>query len=299
MEPFVLNKQLFERTEDQLVNGSPDPLLLYVEPWREQFSRMTAGFTTRQGGVGSKPYATLNCAYHVGDDPSDVLENRRLVAEKLGFSVSAWTCGEQVHGKHVAVIQADDRGKGLMDRQSALQDTDGLVTNVPGVLLTSFYADCVPLYFYDPVQQAVGLAHAGWKGTVAGIAQSMVETMEREYGSLAQNIRTAIGPSIGDCCYEVDEAVMQHVRVWFESAPGNDEYNNSVQGRAYHSSGNGKTMLNLKECNRHIMMKAGILPDHIECTTWCTSCHPELFFSYRKENGTTGRMASWIELEER
>ncbi|MFS0871632.1 peptidoglycan editing factor PgeF [Paenibacillus xylanilyticus] len=299
MEPFILNKQNFERAEDQQANGGPDPLLLYVEPWRQQFNRMTAGFTTRQGGVGSQPYASLNCAYHVGDDPSDVLTNRRLVAEKLGFSVEAWTCGEQVHGKHVAVIRAEDQGRGLLDRQSALQDTDGLVTNVPGVLLTSFYADCVPLYFYDPVQQAVGLAHAGWKGTVAGIAQSMVETMEREYGSRQQDIRAAIGPSIGDCCYEVDEAVMQHVRVWFESSPGNDEYNNSAQGRVYHSSGNGKTMLNLKECNRHIMMKAGILPDHIECTTWCTSCHPELFFSYRKENGTTGRMASWIGLEER
>ncbi|QLG39333.1 MULTISPECIES: peptidoglycan editing factor PgeF [Paenibacillus] len=297
MEPFILDKEI--RSGSQNSNEGPDPLLLYVEPWKLQFKHMKAGFTTRQGGVGSTPYASLNCAYHVGDDPADVLNNRKLVAEKLGFPLESWTCGEQVHGKHVAVITAEDRGKGLLDRQSALQDTDGLVTNVPGVLLTSFYADCVPLYFYDPVQQAVGLAHAGWKGTVAGIAESMVEKMEQEYGSRRQDIHAAIGPSIGDCCYEVDEAVMQHVRVWLDHSSGNDEYKNSASNSVYRPAGNGKTMLNLKECNRHIMMKAGILPDHIECTTWCTSCNPELFFSYRKENGITGRMASWIGLEER
>lgn len=299
MEPFVLNKELLERIENPNSDFGSDPLLLYVEPWRQRFEQLSVGFTTRHGGVGSVPYATLNCAYHVGDDPEVVLNNRRLVTRKLGYEAEAWTCGEQVHGKHVAVIKAEDRSRGLLDRQSALQDTDGLVTNVPGVLLTSFYADCVPLYFYDPVQQAVGLAHAGWKGTVAGIAVSMVETMEREYGSRRQDIRAAIGPSIGDCCYEVDEAVMQHVRVWFDDSPVNDEYKDSASKKAYRSVDNGKTMLNLKECNRHIMMKAGILPDHIECTTWCTSCHPELFFSYRKENGVTGRMASWIGLEER
>lgn len=160
MEPFVLNKELLERTENPNSDFGSDPLLLYVEPWRQRFEQLSVGFTTRHGGVGSVPYATLNCAYHVGDDPEVVLNNRRLVTGKLGYEAEAWTCGEQVHGKHVAVIKAEDRSRGLLDRQSALQDTDGLVTNVPGVLLTSFYADCVPLYFYDPVQQAVGLAHA-------------------------------------------------------------------------------------------------------------------------------------------
>lgn len=299
MEAFVLDKDVIKDIEDKTYHGDQDPLLLYIEPWKQLFERLTVGFTTRHGGVGQEPYATLNCAYHVGDDAEAVLHNRRLVTEKLAFPLEAWTCGEQVHGKAVAVITAKDKGRGLLDRQSALQDTDGLVTNVPGILLTSFYADCVPLYFYDPVNQAVGLAHAGWKGTVAGISVSMVETMEREYGSRREDIRAAIGPSIGGCCYEVDEAVMQHVRVWLDEPQGNDEYNHSASKRIYTPAADGKTMLNLKECNRHIMMKAGILPDHIECTTWCTSCHPELFFSYRKENGVTGRMASWIGLEER
>ncbi|MGQ8873924.1 peptidoglycan editing factor PgeF [Paenibacillus sp. TSA_86.1] len=299
MEPFVLDKNVSGGGTRPTGHGAPDPLLLYIEPWKRTFSQLTAGFTTRHGGIGQEPYATLNCAYHVGDDAGAVLENRRLVTRKLSFPLEAWTCGEQVHGKDVAVITSKDRGRGLLDRQSALQDTDGLVTNVPGVLLTSFYADCVPLYFYDPAKQVVGLAHAGWKGTVAGIAVSMVEMMEQEYGSRREDIRAAIGPSIGDCCYEVDEAVMKHVRVWLDGPEGNDKCNPLASKQIYTSAANGKTMLNLKECNRHIMMKAGILPDHIECTTWCTSCHPELFFSYRKENGITGRMASWIGLEER
>lgn len=197
MEPFVLDKELLERTKNPNSDFSPDPLLLYVEPWTQQFEQLSVGFTTRHGGVGKAPYATLNCAYHVGDDPEVVLNNRRLVTEKLGFAAEAWTCGEQVHGKHVAVITAEDRSRGLFDRQSALQDTDGLVTNVPGVLLTSFYADCVPLYFYDPVQQAVGLAHAGWKGTVAGIAVSMVETMEREAAAAGRTSGLQSVPRLG------------------------------------------------------------------------------------------------------
>ncbi|GAE04275.1 uncharacterized conserved protein [Paenibacillus sp. JCM 10914] len=226
-----------------------------------------------------------------------MVENRRLTAAALGFDLSDWTCGEQVHGNQISVVRAGDRGKGSLDRASAFQDADGLVTAVPGVLLTSFYADCVPLLFWDPIAAVVGLAHAGWKGTVANIASEMVERMAQEFGSRPQNIRTAIGPSIGECCYEVDERVMNHVRN-LASVPAVME--NSESSKAmYIDKGNGKYMLNLKEINRHIMIKAGILAEHIECTSWCTSCNNDLFFSYRKDGGTTGRMASWIGMRER
>ncbi|MNO25563.1 Laccase domain protein [compost metagenome] len=274
------------------------PMLLHLEPWREEHAELTAGFTGRQGGIGKAPYDSFNCAFHVGDDPSDVLGNRILLAESLGFTLQDWTCGEQTHGKDIAVVKADDRGRGSLDRASAFQATDGLLTNVPGVLITSFYADCVPLYFYDPRLKVVGLAHAGWKGTVAGIAAAMVERMETEYGSCPQNILAGIGPSIGDCCYEVDDYVMDHIRRLEDelktaatSGPSGDLYRTS-------ESNDRKSMLNLKEMNRRIMIKAGILPTHIECTSWCTSCNQDLFFSYRKENGVTGRMTSWIGIKE-
>lgn len=274
------------------------PMLLHLEPWREKYNAITAGFTGREGGSGTKPYDSFNCAFHAGDDPAVVLSNRKLLAESLGFGLRSWTCGEQTHGKDIAVIAEQDRGKGSLDRSTAFQATDGLLTNVPGVLLTSFYADCVPLYFYDPLHSVVGLAHAGWKGTVAEIAAAMVDRMEQEYGSRPEDIQAAIGPSIGECCYEVDDYVMDHVRrleaglnplMMVEGAP--DLYRSSDKDSS-------KSMLNLKEMNQRIMIKAGILPTHIECTSWCTSCNSDLFFSYRKENGVTGRMTSWIGIKE-
>jgi len=281
MEPFVVNNRKDE-----------DPALFMLEPWTS-FDKITVGFTGRHGGTGKSPYESLNCAFHVGDDSQDVINNRRTVVETLGFPFDAWTCGEQVHSNHVEIVHLEDKGRGKIDRSSAFQNTDGLLTNVPGILLTSFYADCVPLYFYDPMKQVIGLAHAGWKGTVSRIASTMVDKMVQEYGSQIHDIRAAIGPSIGSCCYEVDDKVMLSVYDLEKEVLGNNTYSASW----YLKKDNGKSMLNLKEMNRQIMMKAGIMPSHIECTTYCTSCRNDLFFSYRKDGGTTGRMASWVGLK--
>ncbi|MDH6672867.1 YfiH family protein [Paenibacillus sp. LBL] len=285
MEPFVSQEK-------------QTPSLFVLEKWgREtEAAAISAGFTGRQGGVSRVPYVSLNLAFHVGDEPGDIVENRKLTAASLGFSLEDWTCGEQVHGVQIGVVHEEDRGRGSLDRTSAFQNTDGLVTHVPGVLLTSFYADCVPLYFWDPVSGAVGLAHAGWKGTVGRIAEEMVAKMALEYGSMPQNIRTAIGPSIGECCYEVDDRVMDRVR---DIGFGGLTPEEAAKSALYIDKGRGKYMLNLKEINRHIMIKAGILAEHIECTSWCTSCNHDLFFSYRKDGGTTGRMASWIGMRKR
>ncbi|MCL6604135.1 MAG: peptidoglycan editing factor PgeF [Paenibacillus sp.] len=282
MEPFVL--------EDGL------PPLFRVKPWHMEHTAITAGFTSRQGGTGKAPYESLNCAFHVGDHPEDVINNRNILAKSLGFQLEDWTCGEQTHGVNIAVVDSKDRGRGSQDRASAFSDTDGLITNVPGVLLTSFYADCVPLYFYDPIQSVVGLAHAGWKGTVGQIADLMVKKMSDEYGSHPQDILAAIGPSIGDCCYEVNDHVMNHVHQLEVLSGSEATFSNSVYRKS--ETNDDKSMLNLKELNQRIMIKAGILPTHIECTTWCTSCNPDLLFSYRKENGVTGRMTSWIGIKE-
>lgn len=284
MEPFVQGKETL--------------MLLHLEPWRVKHKEITAGFTGRQGGASKKPYDSLNCAFHVGDAPEDVLTNRRALAEALDFKPEAWTCGEQTHGAEIATVREADRGRGQKDRTSAFQATDGLLTDVPGVFLTSFYADCVPLYFYDPVHQVVGLAHAGWKGTVAQIAAAMVSKMETIYGSHAQDIIAAIGPSIGDCCYEVDDYVMEHVHRLEGDLSKLTETASTVELYRTSDTDENKYMLNLKEMNRRIMIKAGILPTHIECTSWCTSCNQDLFFSYRKEDGVTGRMTSWIGIKE-
>ncbi|MGG0823174.1 peptidoglycan editing factor PgeF [Paenibacillus turicensis] len=283
MEPFV--RKYEENT----------PALYFLKKWMEDEPHLQVGFTGRQGGCSHGPYSSLNLAYHVDDNAVDVLQNRITLARAIGFEPNTWTCGEQVHGTQIAVVEASDVGKGYSDRESAFQNTDGLVTNVPNILLTSFYADCVPLYFFDKVKRVIGLAHAGWKGTVGQIAKAMVTTMNETYGCDPQHIYAGIGPSIGDCCYEVDEYVMSRVRETLAELGGDIDINVIASP----SSNEGKSMLNLKELNRMIMIKAGILAEFIECTTWCTSCHPDQFFSYRKEEGTTGRMASWIGMKER
>ncbi|GGG89914.1 peptidoglycan editing factor PgeF [Paenibacillus radicis (ex Gao et al. 2016)] len=280
------------------VQSAKGPSLFLLSPWLEQNEQLTAGFTGRDGGVSEAPWTSLNLALHVGDRDEDVVRNRSLLTEALDWPFEAWTCGEQVHGCEVQHIGPKDRGKGRLSRDSAIPDTDAIMTDVPGVLLASFYADCVPLYFYDPEHEAVALAHAGWKGTVLEIAAKTIQAMADRYGTKPEQVRAAIGPSIDACCYEVDGIVIDRLEelasrfAASETAAAADE---SLMKRMP----NGKAMVNLKQFNRQIMIKAGILPIHIELSKWCTGCNREKFFSHRMEGGSTGRMASWIGIRER
>lgn len=282
MEPF----QLRER--------SGKPALLTIERWEREIPGISAGFTTRIFGSGKDDPMALNLALHVGDDPLRVVENRIAVADALGVPFEAWTCGEQVHDCRVTAVTREGRGRGRLSREDAYPDTDGLITDVPGVWLVSFYADCVPLYFVDPVRRAVGLAHAGWKGTVLQIARKTVEALVETYGSDPADIRAAIGPSIGACCYEVDDRVADRAADCLTAIGADDPTRRSV---CRPGEKPGKWMLDLQELNRQIMIKAGILPTSIEWSGWCTGCRTDLFYSHRKENGSTGRMASWIGLD--
>ncbi len=267
MEPYVLRDE----------NGPDRPSSLFMlRTWCDGTNGLTAGFTTRHAG---------NVALHVGDDPNSVVSNREAVTGLLGWEFAAFTCAEQVHGSDVRVVTAEDAGRGRASRETAFAGTDAMITNNPDILLAMFYADCVPLYFYDPVTGAMGLAHAGWKGTVADIAGITVEKMRSVYGVLPENMLAAIGPSIGDCCYEVDESVLMHVRPLLDSPKEEVVKPNEIGDRA---------RLNLKHLNRQLMIKAGIMPSRIEMSSWCTSCHSDLLFSHRKERGTTGRMMSWL-----
>ncbi|MCM3626434.1 peptidoglycan editing factor PgeF [Paenibacillus glycanilyticus] len=272
------------------------PSLFLLPSWMEQNDRLTAGFTGRSGGVSEEPWTSLNVGLHVGDADADVVRNRELIAEAIGWPFEAWTCGEQVHGCEVFQVTEGERGKGRLSRDSAIADTDGLMTNIPGVLLASFYADCVPLYFYDPEHQAVALAHAGWKGTVQQIASRTIEAMGQQYGTRPEQLLCAIGPSISDCCYEVDGFVIDKLQPLVDKLAG--KLNSSLE-QMMTLVENGKAMVNLKQINRHIMLEAGILPIHIELSEWCTGCSTDQFFSHRKEGGKTGRMASWIGIRER
>lgn len=280
MEPFVI--QTAAEHQHQLL----------LEGWIEQEQSLTAGFTTRKGGVSSPPFSSFNIGLHVHDQAEAVLANRKRLTDSLGFSFDAWTCGEQVHANKVAVVTANERGKGRSSMEDTLPGVDGIITNERDVLLTSFYADCVPLYFWDPQHHAVGLAHAGWKGTVSAIALNMVEAMRNAFGTEPHQLRCAIGPAIDQCCYEVNEVVIERIyELWQQLA-----LPNQLLDLVLKKQNENKAMINLKEINRQIMIKAGIVASHIEISEWCTGCRRDLFYSHRMENGKTGRMASWIGL---
>lgn len=270
------------------------PAGFHLADWERRFPYVSAGMTSRHGGVSVSPLDTLNCALHVNDAPDRVIENRRSFAETLGASFDAWTCAEQVHGSRIAVITAAERGRGRLSREDAIQATDALITDTPGVWLTAFFADCVPLYFLDPVRRAVGLAHAGWKGTVALIAQETVQAMAAAFGSRPEDLYAAVGPSIGGCCYEVDAAVATPVKAALQRLGLEAEADRFLVPRAGRQ---GKWMLNLQLLNQQIMIKAGILPSRIEICGMCTSCRTDVFYSHRKEHGSTGRMAAWIGMD--
>ena len=279
MEPFAIDPTL-----------GPDSPLLRLAGW--EAGGLTAGFTTRRGGVSRPPRDTLNTALHVGDDPDDAVANRKRVAALLGWPYEAWTCAEQVHGCRVQRVTGVHRGRGRDDRMTAIPDADALITDEPDVLLVLYFADCVPLYFVDEDTGALGLAHAGWKGTVLDVAGKTVAAMAEAFGTRPERLRAAIGPSIDGCCYEVDEAVLRHVRPLVAGLPAGSaepEARPMIEQRE-----GGRAGLNLKEINRHLMIKAGILPSRIEMSKWCTGCRTDLFFSHRKEKGATGRMMGWL-----
>ncbi|UVI32207.1 peptidoglycan editing factor PgeF [Paenibacillus spongiae] len=276
------------------VETAKGPSLFLLPEWMALKEGLTAGFTGRHGGASAAPWESLNCGLHVGDRDEAVLDNRRRLAEALQWPYEAWTCAEQVHGNRVYRVTREDRGKGRDSRVTAVQDTDAIMTADKDVLLTSFYADCVPLYFFDPVQEAVALAHAGWKGTALEIARHTVEAMSEAYGCQPANIRGGIGPSIGLCCYEVDAAVLGRMDPLIRELDALLKASGFEAGPIAQPTSEGKARINLKELNRQIMIKAGILPMHIELSEWCTGCRTDLFFSHRMEGGQTGRMVSWI-----
>ncbi|XEC96879.1 peptidoglycan editing factor PgeF [Paenibacillus tarimensis] len=281
-EPFVHDER------------SDRPSLFYLSSWSSMPKGLTAGFTGRAGGVSEGPWRSLNAGLHVGDDDRLVVRNRQKICEAIGWPFEAWTCAEQVHGCEVHRVTFAERGKGRNSREDAIDACDALMTDEPGILLTSFYADCVPLYFHDPVKRVVALAHAGWKGTVLEIAAKTVQAMTEAYGCEPETVKGAIGPAIGACCYEVDRPVLDRIlpliqRLEFELKTS---FSNVVR-----FGEKDRGWINLKEINRQIMIKAGILPINIEITERCTGCNTGLFFSHRVENGNTGRMASWIGME--
>ena len=262
------------------VNG----VLYYTFPSMEALPFIRHGFSTRVGGVSEGIYATMNLGYRRGDDEDKVTENYRRMGEALGVDYRNMVLSAQTHTTNLRRVTAEDRGRGIT-RERGYEDVDGLLTDDPDVILCTHYADCVPLFFVDPIRKAVGMAHAGWRGTVGEIGKAMVERMTAEFGTDPADLLVGIAPSIGPCCFEVDIPVVEEFRKLSLFDEG-----------CYTDDGNGKYHINLWEVNRRILLSAGVTPAHITTTDLCTVCHAETLWSHRATGGQRGSAAGFLGL---
>ena len=242
------------------------------------------GFSTRLGGVSDGIYASLNLGMTRGDDPNKVAENYRRFCAAIGADVNRVVCASQVHGDTVRSVTSADLGIGL-DQPEPWQ-ADGLITDIPGVVLTVFTADCLPILLYDPVRRVVGAVHAGWRGTALGIVTRAVERMVDCYGCDRLDILAAIGPGISKCCFETHEDVPNAMT----------EAMGASALSAIEVLPTGKFHVDLKALNACRLKAAGLDPDHIAVSADCTSCMPDKYWSHRYTHGQRGSQAAMISL---
>lgn len=253
-------------------------------------------FSTRFGGVSEGFFSSMNLSFTRGDDEKAVSENFRRIACVLGEKPEQIVCTDQTHTTNVRVVTGEDCGKGVT-REKDYTDVDGLITNEKGIVLATFYADCVPLYFVDPVKHVIGLSHSGWKGTVGGMGRVTVDRMQQEYGCRPEDIYAAIGPSICKECYEVSRDVADAFAQAFsenEYLRLNSAYAQIISYRDEVQKAEGKCQLDLHRANQWILQSAGILPEHISVTDVCTAHNPDYLFSHRKTNGKRGNLGAFL-----
>ena len=248
-------------------------------------------FSTRIGGVSTGIYSEANFSHTRGDDPEHVDENYRIISEIMGHGhkLDDFVCTFQTHTTNIRVVKDEDRGKGVC-REREYVDVDGLITNVPGIILSTFHADCPPVYLVDPVKKAIGLCHSGWKGTLGEISKNAIEAMSREYGSKAEDFHSAVGPSVCLDCYEVSSDVADKFIEKFG-------LNRLLEKNAIIDKGNGKYQLGLWNIIKMSLLDVGVKEQNIEITDICTCCNPDYLFSHRVQHEDRGNLAAFLCLE--
>lgn len=256
-------------------------------PLLEQTGLVRHLFSTRAGGISSGIYGTMNLSYTRGDDKEAVDENFRRIASALGCRVEDIVCSDQTHTVNLRVVSGADGGKGIV-REKDYHDIDGLLTDEPGIVLATFYADCVPLYFVDTSKRAVALAHSGWRGTAGRMGRCVTEKMREVYGTDPADLVAAIGPSICQECYEVSEDVAEVFAREFRRPGQADEI--------LRSKGGGKYQLNLWRANEIVLSEAGIPAGQIQVTDLCTCHNSGYLFSHRASQGKRGNLGAFLGL---
>lgn len=257
-------------------------------PILEDSGLVSHGFSTRLGGVSQGRFSTMNFTFTRGDVQEHVTENYRRMARALNVDMERMVLSYQTHTVNVRRVTREDEGKGIV-RVRDYRDVDGLITDVPGTTLVTFYADCVPLYFLDPVHRAIGLSHSGWRGTVKRMGKVTLEAMAQAYKTDPEDVLCCVGPSICQDCFEVGEEVAWEFQKEFDA-----KYHRQL----FYRKGNGKYQLDLWKANEIVLREAGVTPEHLQITNICTKCNPEYLFSHRVMGNQRGNLAAFLCLRE-
>jgi hypothetical protein len=274
-EGYVIIETVSRRLILQRIISEAGLIYYQFEMWKN--APFKHGTFTRHGGVSDAPWGTLNLGRMVGDEIARVRENHRRVYDCLGVDANRACTVWQVHSADTVIVTAPPTG------QDWLSQADGMVTNQEGLSLVMRFADCVPILFYDPVRHVIGIAHAGWRGTLSGVQVNVVNTMCQAYGSKPADIQACIGPSIGPDHYQVGKEVVDQAAEVFDSLDG-----------IIRQAADGSAYLNLWEANQQLLEQTGI--EQIEIAGICTATHTDEFFSHRAEQGRTGRFGAVIAL---
>ncbi len=241
------------------------------------------GFSTKKLGISEGIFSSLNLGVHTQDEIEAVRQNFALFCRDVSINPQNLVLSEQVHGTAIYEAGQRDVGKGLY-KESDLSGIDGLVTNQPGVALATFYADCTPILLFDPARKVIASVHSGWRGTVGKIVKQVLLVMNKQYGCLSENVLVAMGPSIKQCHFAVDEDVYLEFMLRFSAA-----------AERCTKRENGKFYIDTDALNVKSLLEMGVLQEHISVCKYCTHCENDLFFSHRRD-GQTGRMCAVIEL---
>ena len=245
------------------------------------------GFSTRLGGASKGRFATMNFSYSRKDGPADVLENFTRMADALGVERDRMVVSYQTHTTNVRRVTREDEGKGVI-RERDYRDVDGLITDVPGITLVTFYADCVPLYLVDQVHHAIGLSHSGWRGTVRRMGQVTMDAMKEAFGTRPEDVTACIGPSICRDCFEVGEEVAEAFA---------DAFDPKYRDALYRANEKpGKYQLDLWKANEIIFQEAGVPKEQIHTTNICTMCNSDYLFSHRRVGEERGNLAAFLSI---
>ena len=246
---------------------------------------LTHCMSTRIGGVSRGECSTLNFGFNRNDSRENVIKNYQLLCNALKIDTDSLVLTNQVHDSVIRLVNSTDKGKGF-SMDSDLKGVDGLLTVTPGVTLVTFYADCVPVFLYEPVIKAAALVHSGWKGTLKSIASAAVKKMADLPGFNVSGLVAAIGPSIGSCCFEVGDDVYGYFMDQFKTPS------------FYNKANNGKWTVDLQGIIESELIREGLAEENIHKSGICTKCRKDLFFSYRGDGGRTGSLAAFMQLKQ-